>query len=40
MDHKPSHRELTSVLISELIEEMLETEDVAKGRYYYYYLFI
>lgn len=31
MDHKPSHRELTSVLISELIEEMLETEDVAKG---------
>lgn len=32
MDHKPSHRELTSVLISELHEEMLmETEDVAKG---------
>lgn len=31
MDHKPSHRELTSVLISELIEEMLETEDVAKA---------
>lgn len=32
MDHKPSHRELTSVLISELVEEMVETEDIAKGK--------
>lgn len=31
MDHKPSHRELTSVLISELIEEMLETDDISKA---------
>jgi len=31
MDHKPSHREFTSVLISDLVEEMLETEDVGKA---------
>lgn len=33
MDHKPSHRELTSVLISELADDELGIgqEDVAKG---------
>jgi len=31
MDHKPSHREMTSVLISELAEELIPPEDVAKG---------
>jgi len=31
MDHKPSHRELTSRLISVLHEEMLTTEDIAKA---------
>jgi programmed cell death protein 4 len=31
MDHKPSHREMTSVLISELAEEVIPPEIVAKG---------
>ncbi len=32
MDHKPSHREMTSVLISQLLMEgVLSSEDVAKG---------
>ena len=31
MDHKPSHREMTSVLISELAEEIVSSEDIAKG---------
>jgi len=31
MDHKPSHREMTSVLISDLAEEMVSSEDIAKG---------
>lgn len=31
MDHKPSHREMTSVLISDLAEEMISPEDIAKG---------
>jgi len=31
MDHKPSHRELTSLLISELSEEIVASEDIAKG---------
>jgi len=31
MDHKPSHREMTSVLISELSEELIPPEDIAKG---------
>jgi programmed cell death protein 4 len=31
MDHKPSHRELTSHLISELSEEFVTSEDIAKG---------
>lgn len=31
MDHKPSHREMTSQLISELAEEILSPEDMVKG---------
>lgn len=31
LDHKPSHREMTSVLISDLYGRMLSTRDVAKG---------
>ncbi|CAL8103149.1 unnamed protein product [Orchesella dallaii] len=31
MDHKPSHREMTSVLISELMEGVVTSEDMAKG---------
>jgi len=32
MDHKPSHREMTSQLISELAEEILSPEDMVKGK--------
>jgi programmed cell death protein 4 len=31
MDHKPSHREMTSVLISELTDEIVSSEDIAKA---------
>jgi len=31
MDHKPSHREMTSVLISELLEEIVSPDDMAKA---------
>lgn len=32
MDHKPSHREMTSVLISQLVMEgVISSEDIAKG---------
>jgi len=31
MDHKPSHREMTSILISELAEEVVASEDIAKA---------
>ncbi|ODM98620.1 Programmed cell death protein 4 [Orchesella cincta] len=31
MDHKPSHREMTSVLISEFMEGVVTSEDVAKA---------
>ncbi|CAG7835683.1 unnamed protein product [Allacma fusca] len=31
MDHKPSHREMTSVLISDLSEEIVTSEDIAKA---------
>ena len=31
MDHKPSHRELTSVLISELYLKVISQRDIGKG---------
>lgn len=31
IDHKPSHREMTSVLISELLDEIVSAEDMVKG---------
>jgi len=31
MDHKPSHREMTSILISDLMDEAVSSEDIVKG---------
>lgn len=31
MDHKPSHREMTSVLISDLYGQMLTEHDIGEG---------
>lgn len=33
MDHKPSHREMTSVLISDLYGRILSQRDICKGNY-------
>ena len=32
MDHKPSHRELTSVLISDLYLKVISQRDIGKGK--------
>ena len=32
-DHKPSHREMTSVLISDMYGQILTQKDIAKGTY-------
>ena len=32
MDHKPSHRELASVLISDLYQKVISQRDIGKGR--------
>jgi len=37
MDHKPSHREMASRLISVLVEEMLAPEDMIKGTCLYHF---
>ena len=31
MDHKPSHRELASVLISDLYQKVISQRDIGKG---------
>ncbi len=31
MDHKPSHRELSSVLISDLYQKVISQRDIGKG---------
>ena len=33
MDHKPSHRELTSILLSDLYQECLTQTDITRGTY-------
>lgn len=33
MDHKPSHREMTSVLISDLYGHVVSQRDIAKGKF-------
>ena len=32
MDHKPSHRELASVLISDLYQKVISQRDIGKGK--------
>ena len=32
MDHKPSHREMSSSLISELYQKVISQRDIGKGR--------
>ncbi len=31
MDHKPSHRELSSILISDLYQKVISQRDIGKG---------
>ena len=35
MDHKPSHRELASVLISDLYQKVISQRDIGKGMYFF-----
>ena len=35
MDHKPSHRELGSVLISDLYQKVISQRDIGKGMYFF-----
>jgi programmed cell death protein 4 len=32
MDHKPSHREMSSALISDLYQKVISQRDIGKGR--------
>jgi hypothetical protein len=36
MDHKPSHREMASCLISELYQKVISQRDLGKGRKYHF----